>query len=83
MQLGLAEADHLRSIVLQQVIDYLLFGLLVQSSDIEGNEFELIPVSSHFSESSVDFVPSTIGECILSVFSVTRLFCIAASILLP
>ena len=82
MQLGLAEADHLRSVVLQQVIDYLLFGLLVQSSDVEGNEFELIPVSSHFSESSVDFVPSTIGECILPVFSVARLFCIAASIFL-
>ena len=42
----------------------------------------LIPVSSHFSESSVDFVPSTIGESILSVFSVVRLFCIAAAILL-
>jgi len=68
--------------MLQQVIDDLLFGLLVQSSDIEGNEFELIPVSSHFRESSVDFVPSTIGEYILSVFSVARLFCIAASIFL-
>ena len=73
MQLGLAEADHLRSIVLQQVIDYLLFGLLVQSSDVEGNEFELIPFSSHFSEISVDFVPSTIGECVLFVFSVSDL----------
>ena len=59
--------------MLQQVIDYLLFGLLVQSSDVEGNEFELIPVSSHFSESSVDFVPSTIGECILPVLSVSGL----------
>ena len=68
--------------MLQQVIYYLLLGLLVQSSDIKGNEFELIPLSSHFSEISVDFVPSTIGECTLSVFSVTRLFCIAASIFL-
>ena len=56
--------------MLQQVVNDLLFGLLVQSSDIEGNEFELIPLSSHFSKSSVDFVPSTIGKCILSVFSV-------------
>ena len=29
LQLGLTEADHLRSVVLQQVIDYLLFGLLI------------------------------------------------------
>ena len=82
MQLGLAEADHLRSIVLQQVIDNLLFGLLVQSSDVEGNEFELIPLISHISEITVDFLPSTIGECILPVISVTRLFCITASIFL-
>ena len=59
--------------MLQQVIDYLLFGLLVQSSDVEGNEFELIPFSSHVSEISVDFLPNTIGECILSPFSVSDL----------
>ena len=82
MQLGLAEADHLRSIVLQQVIDYLLFGLLVQSSDIEGNEFELIPLSSHFSEISVDLLSCTIGECVLPVFSFTRLISVAVSIFL-
>ncbi len=51
----------------------VLFGLLVQSSDVEGNEFELIPFSSHVSEISVDFLPNTIGECILSVFSVSDL----------
>ena len=82
MQLGLAEADHLRSIVLQQVIHYLLFGLLVQSSDVKGNEFKLIPLSSHLSEISVDLLSDAIGECILPVFSVTRLFFIAASIFL-
>jgi hypothetical protein len=59
--------------MLQQVIHDLLFGLLVQSSDIKGNEFELIPFSSHLSEISVDYVSSTIGECILSVFSVSDL----------
>ena len=63
--------------MLQQVIDDLLFGLLVQSSDIEGNEFELIPLRSHISESSFDFVPSTIGECTFSVFSVSVLVNIA------
>ena len=82
MQLGLAEADHLRSVVLQQVIDYLLLGLLVQSSDVEGNEFELIPFRSHLSEISVDLLSDTIGECILPVISVAHLFCIAASIFL-
>ncbi len=57
--------------MLQQVIDDLLFGLLVQSSDVEGNEFELIPLGSHLSEISVDFLFNTIGECILPVFSVS------------
>ena len=57
--------------MLQQVIDYLLFGLLVQSSDVEGNEFELIPLGSHLSEISVDFLFNTIGECILPVLSVS------------
>ena len=71
MQLGLAEADHLRSIMLQQVIDYLLFGLLVQSSDIKRNEFELIPLRSHFREISVDLLTVTIGKCTSSVVSVT------------
>ena len=70
LQLGLAEADHLRSVVLQQVIHYLLFGLLVKSSDIEGDEFELTPIRSHFRESSVDFLTVTIGKCTSSVFSV-------------
>ncbi len=70
MQLGLTEADHLRSVVFQQVIDYLLFVLLVQSSDIKGNEFELIPLRSHFREISVDLLTVTIVKCISSVLSV-------------
>ena len=70
MQLGLAEADHLRSVVLQQVIDYLLFGLLVKSSNIKGDEFELTPIRYHFREISVDLLTVTIGKCISSVFSV-------------
>ena len=56
--------------MLQQVIDYLLFGLLFQSSDIKGNEFELIPLRSHFREISVDFLTVTIGKCTSSVISV-------------
>ena len=68
--------------MLQQVIDDLLFGLLVQSSDIEGDEFELIPLSSHFSEIYVDFASSTVGECVLPVFSFTRLISVAVSIFL-
>ena len=59
--------------MLQQVIDNLLFGLLVQSSDIEGDEFELVPLSSHFGEISVDLLTCTIGECTLSVLSVSGL----------
>ena len=29
LQLGLAEADHLRSVVLQEIVENLLFGLLI------------------------------------------------------
>ena len=57
--------------MLQQVIDDLLFGLLVQSSDIKGNEFELIPVRSHFREVSVDYLRrSPLGIVFVPVFSV-------------
>ena len=71
MQLGLAEADHLRSVVLQQVIDDFLFGLLVQSSDIEGDEFELTQIRSHFREVSVNMLFVPVGERIFPVSSVT------------
>ena len=68
--------------MLQQVIDNLLFELLVQSSDIEGDEFELTPLRSHFREISVDLLSCTIGECIFPVFSVTCLISVAVSIFL-
>ena len=71
MQLGLAEADHLRSVMLQQVIDNLLFGLLVKSTDIEGDEFELTPFISHFREVSADMLLVPVGRYIFPVFSVT------------
>ena len=71
MQLGLAEADHLRSVMLQQVIDNLLFGLLVKSTDIEGDEFELSPVISHIREVSVDMLFVPVGRYVFPVFSVT------------
>ena len=56
--------------MLQQVIDDFLFGLLVQSSDIEGDEFKLSPIISHFREVSVDLLFVPVGRCISSVFSV-------------
>ena len=37
LQLRLVEADHLRSVVLQEIVDDLLFGLGVQTTDIEGD----------------------------------------------
>ena len=70
LQLGLAEADHVRSIVLQEIVDDLLFGLLIKSSDIEGNEFELFPVRSHFREITVDVLPVPVGSIVSPVFSV-------------
>ena len=37
LQLGLVEADYLRSIMLQEIIDDLLLVLGVESPHIEGN----------------------------------------------
>ena len=82
LQLGLAEADHLRSVVLQEIIDDLLFGLLIKSSDIEGNEFELFPFRSHFREIAVDMLSVQVGDRISPVFSVTTLISDAVSIFL-
>ena len=50
LQLGLVEADHLGSIVLQEIIDDLLFGLSIKTPNIEGDECELLQFSSHSGE---------------------------------
>jgi hypothetical protein len=57
--------------MLQQVIDNLLFGLLVKSTDIEGDEFEFTPFFPHFREVSVDMLLVPVGRYIFPVFSVT------------
>ena len=54
----------------QEIIDDLLFGLLVQTSDIEGDKFELLPVGFNFCEVSVDSRPVPVRECISPVPSV-------------
>ena len=52
-----------------QEIKYdLLFGLRVQTSDIERDQFELLPVRSHIGESSVDVSFVSVGECISPIF---------------
>ncbi len=71
LQLGLAEADHLRSVVLQEIVDDLLFGLLIKSSDIEGNEFKLFPLRSHFREITADVLSVPVGSIISPVLSVS------------
>jgi len=53
----------------QEIIYDLLFGVRVQTSDIEGDQFELLPVRSHIGELSVDMSPFSVGECISPVFS--------------
>ena len=70
LQLGLTEADHLGSVMFEKIVDDLLFGLLVETSDIEGDESELLPVRFHFREVSFDSRSVSIRECISSVFSV-------------
>ena len=70
LQLGLAEADHLRSVVLQEIVDDLLFGLLIKSSDIKGDELELTPFRSHFREITVDVLSVPVGSIVSPVLSV-------------
>jgi len=70
LQLGLAEADHLRSVVLQEIVDDLLFGLLIKSSDIKGDEFKLTPFRSHFREITVDMLSVPVGSIVSPVLSV-------------
>ena len=69
LQLGFAKADHLRSVASHKFVDHLLFRLGVETSDIEGKEFELFPVSSHFRESAIDVVSLTVRSCIRQVLS--------------
>jgi hypothetical protein len=54
----------------QEIIHDLLFRLGVQTSDIEGDQFELLPVRSHIGESPVDVSSVSVGECISPVLSV-------------
>ena len=54
----------------QEIVYDLLFGLLIETSDIKGDEFELLPVGFHFREISLDPRSVFIGECISPVFSV-------------
>ena len=70
MQLGLTETDHLGSVVFQEIVYDLLFGLLIETSDIKGDEFELLPVRFHFREISLNPRFIFVGECIPPVFSV-------------
>ena len=72
LQLGLTETDHLRSIVFKEIVYDLLFRLLVETSDIEGDESELLPVGFHFREISLGPRSVFVGECISPVFSVSR-----------
>ena len=79
LQLGLTEADYLRSVVLQEIVDDLLFGLLIKSSDIEGNEFELFQFRSHFREITVNVLSVPVGSIVPPILPVV---CSTPSILL-
>jgi hypothetical protein len=56
--------------VFEEIVDDLLFGLLVETSDIEGDESELLPIGFHFREISLNPRSIFVGECISPVFSV-------------
>jgi hypothetical protein len=70
LQLGLIETDHLRSVVFQEIIYDLLLGLRVQTSDIEGDQFELSPFSFDSGEISIDSGSLFVGDCVPSTVSV-------------
>jgi len=56
--------------VFEEIVHDLLFRLLVETSDIEGDKFELLPLRFHFREISFDPRFVFVRECISPVFSV-------------
>ena len=54
----------------KEIVHDLLFRLLVQTSDIEGDESKLLPVGFHFREISLNPRSIFVGECISPMFSV-------------
>ena len=70
MQLGLIETDHLRSVVFQEIVNDLLFGLLVETSNVEGDQFELPPFSLDSFEISIYSGSLFLGECVSSTVPV-------------
>ncbi len=56
--------------MIKEIVNDLLFGLFVQTSDIEGDESELLPIGFHFREISFDPRSVFIGECISPMLSV-------------
>jgi hypothetical protein len=73
LQLRFAEADHLRSVATHEFVDHLLLRLGVDTSDIKGKEFELLPVRSHFRETAIDVVSPVVRGRIRQVLSVLGL----------
>ena len=59
--------------MLQEIVDDLLLGLLIKSSDIKGDELELTPFRSHFCEISVDVLSVPVESIISPVLSVSGL----------
>ena len=70
LQLGLTKTDHLRSSVFKEIVHDLLFGLLVETSDIEGDESELLPIGFHFREIYLNPRSIFVVDCISPVSSV-------------
>ena len=56
--------------MLQEIVDDLLFGLGVQTTDIEGDQFELLPVSPCIGAFPADVWSFSIGQRTLPIFSV-------------
>ncbi len=54
----------------QEIIYDLLLGLRVQTSDIEGDQFELSPFSFDSGEISIDSGSLFVGDCVPSTVSV-------------
>ena len=71
LQLGLVEADHLWAVVLQQIVDDLLLRLGVETSDIEGDKFELLPLGFYVGEFSINSLSLSFRQDVSSVLSVT------------
>ena len=72
LQLRLIEADQLGSVMLEKVIDDLLFGFTVEPANVEGDHCKLLQFGLHIREVTFDVWPLVVALHISSLSLMLR-----------